>query len=136
MSKYGTPEIYSRFLRENNLKDSNSRVHWKAFFPDTNEINQRLEVSCYETQCIDISEVKEIASKNNVRPNKKFPHGHCSINESDFPADEIDIEKNYIPERHIDIIGWEGKPNFEDKKFVATILAEISSENIIIYDEN
>jgi hypothetical protein len=133
MSKYGSPEQYSRFLRKDWLKKDNTRVHWKAYYPDQNNINSRLEVSCYETQNMNLKEIIDIAEKNNIRPNSKFPLGHSTIIEKDFPINEVDIEKNYIPERHIDIIGWDRFPNYEDKKLIASLLAEKATNDIIIY---
>jgi hypothetical protein len=133
MSKYGAPEIYTRFLREENIKENNSRIHWKAFKPDPNNESGRLEVSCYESQGLNKAQIKKIAEINNITPNNKFPHGHCSIREIDFPLKDINIEKNYIPERHIDIIGWEKYSSKEESKAISALLAEISSELIVIY---
>lgn len=125
MSKYGTPEIYSRFLRKDWLRASNTFVHTNAFEPRLNKINERLEVSCFETQCLNSDDVKNIAISNNISLNNKLPIGFCSILDYDFPFEIISFDKNYSPERHIDIIGWENSKI--DQKVISTILADKAS---------
>ena len=125
MSKYGSPEVYSRFLRKDWLRASNTIVHTKAFEPRLNNETGRLEVSCFETQLLNTSEVENIARDNNILLNNKLPVGFCSILENDFPFDIILLDKNYIPDRHIDIVGWEN--NKLDQKEISTILADKAS---------
>lgn len=131
MSKYGKPEIYSRFLRNNWIKENNTRIHYSAFEPRKNIDSNRLEVSCFETQGISSNDVKYLALKNDITLNGKLPVGFCCIEENDFPFNFLQINKNYIPERHIDLIGW--KEDKLSQKEVATILAETASKIIEIF---
>jgi hypothetical protein len=133
MSKYGKPEIYSRFLRHDWVKEQNTRIHHKAFMPSPNDNKNREEVSCFETQNLDNDAIRQISRENQILPNNKPPVGHCSIIEQYFLWDKLSLDRNYIPERHIDIIGWEVYPSKEDIKELASQLAEISSDIIIIY---
>jgi|GEM_PF-4042133 len=131
MSKYGSPEKYSRLLRSDWLKENNTRIHYNAFEPRKNKDDNRLEVSCFETQGISSNEVKDLALKNEITLNGKLPVGFCSIEENDFPFDLINIDKNYNPERHIDLVGW--TDNKLNQKEVATLLAEKASNMIEIF---
>lgn len=133
MSKYGNPEIYSRFLRADWLKESNSRVHSNAFNCSKNKNTERLEVSCFETQGLNTLQIQEIASTNNITLNMKPPVGCCSIQQTDFPFDKLEIDANYIPDRHIDLIKWENYPSKEDYKEITSLLAEIASNDIQIF---
>ncbi len=138
MSKYGEPEIYSRFLRNRWIKTKQARtvIHTNAFMPRKNSLTEREEVSCFETQNLDNNSIKKISHENQILLNNKPPIGHCSILEQYFLWDKLSLDRNYIPERHIDIIGWESYPSKEDIKELASQLAEISSDNIIVYELN
>jgi hypothetical protein len=133
MSIYGNPEIYARFLRNDWLRANNTRVHHKAYQPVRNIENDRSEVSCYETQGFSIEQICQIFRNYNITLNNKQPAGHCSILESDFPHNLLEIDRNYVPDRHIDIIGWEKYNSKEDIIELKTILAESASKNITIY---
>jgi len=133
MSKYGEPEIYSRFLKKEWVKENNSRIHSNAFIPDPKSTT-RLEISCFETQMLSNREILQIAINNNITPNQRLPFGHCSIAWSNFLFDKLQIDRNYIPERHIDIVGWEKYNGKEEIKCLAMQLAEISSKKIHIYE--
>jgi len=136
MSKYGEPEIYSRFLRKDWIKENNTKVHFKAFLPTENKTTHRFEVSCFETQLLDIEQIKQIFRINNILPNNKPPIAHCSIPEKDFLSEKLSIDRNYEPERHVDLIGWEKYQSKEDRNEISSLLAEISSDIINIYEDN
>lgn len=139
MSKYGEPEEYSRFLRADWLSKSNTEVKLKAFLPRENLHTQRLEISCFETQNLDINSIKNIFVDNNILLNNKPPFAHSTIKENNFIEIShnysiIKLDKNYIPDRHIDIIGWEEHKDDELKlKSIATDIAESSSKCIVVY---
>ncbi len=130
MSEYGSPEEYARFLRKRFLKNNNTRVATDAFMPSFNEKNNRLEVSCFEVQGLNQSQIIDIAVNNSISPNNKAPAAYSVIFENEFPKEKIQIDKNYNPLRHIDLIGWEKYNSKELQKQVAMELAEISSKNI------
>ncbi len=134
MSKYGSPEEYARFLRKRFLKSDNTRVATNAFIPSPNKNTGRLEVSCFEVQGLNKSLIKNIATTNSISPNNKPPAAYSVIFEEDFPNEIIKLEKNYVPDRHIDLIGWERYDSKELQKQVAMQLAEISSKNINLLD--
>ena len=133
MSKYGNPEIYSRFLRNKWMKVNNTRIHPNAFQPRNHPQTEILEVSCYETQGLDVADIQKIHNDNNILLNRKPPMGHCSIPESKFPSNELSLDKNYSPDRHINFVGWEKYSSKEDRKELATQLAEEASKDIAIY---
>lgn len=125
MSKYGTPEIYTRFLRKDWLKSKFPFIHYTAFMPDFRY--SPLETSCYETQGLSIKEIEKMCEELNIKPNNKKPVGQCSIYESEFPFSNIDIDKNYNPERHINLVGWEKHIDKSAKILIASELANIAS---------
>lgn len=133
MSIYGTPEEYSRFLRKDWIDKDNNVIKAKAFLPPNRIIESVLEVSCFETQYLTIDEIQNLATINNITLNSKPPVGHCTIEEKDFPFKHLSLDRNYIPERHINIVGWNRYPNKEDRIELATILAVKSSCKILKY---
>lgn len=133
MSKYGKPEIYSRFLRKDWVKYRNSRIHTRAYIPTENSKKSTLELSCYETQGLDVEGIQEIHRSNIIMLNRKSPMGHCSIQADNFPSDKLSLDKNYTPERHINIVGWEKHQSKEDRNLIAAQLAEEATKDITIY---
>ena len=131
MSKYGLPEEYTRFLRNEWLKDANTRIHHKAFLPIINHTKERLEVSCFETQKLSKEEIINITLENKINDGKSA--GHATIHEEKFPFSKIKIDKDYTPERHVTLIDWKRYVEKQEIKNIAQELADISAREITLY---
>lgn len=125
----------TRFLRKDWLKDDNTRVHANAFKPSLNNNVERLELSCFQTQELEIREVFALADDNNIKLNGKPPIGYCSI-----PNDIISSAKQMktvildfddTPPRHCNFIGWEGCSK-DDIMEISMLLAIEASKTIEI----
>ena len=132
MSKYGFPELYSRFLSKSNLKDQNKRIHFRAFKYNESKITGRKEVSCFETQGLNIEDIKtKIIKKNNITAQQKEPIAQANFDKKIVDKINLEIDCNYNPERHINLVGWEQCKSKEDEIAICTYLAENSF--LIVY---
>ncbi|MFY7999463.1 MAG: hypothetical protein ACOVSW_12775 [Candidatus Kapaibacteriota bacterium] len=131
---YGSPYELGHFLKNGSLRENNSRVHWKTFFPPEEIGDTSLEVSCFEVQTLRSSEVFDIADNPNkpILMNNKPPVGYCVVTEEDFITTSLLLDFNDIPPRHVNIKGWEQFPNKEDRIMKATQLAECASQKIFL----
>jgi hypothetical protein len=127
-SNYGTPFELGRFLRNDWLKESNSRIHLNAFLPPENILGS-MEISCFEVQNLSTDEVFTLADDNEppILLNQKPPVGFGVLSEQDFARTALRLDFDDKPPRHVNIIGWENFPNKEDCKLQATTLAEYAS---------
>lgn len=131
MSNYGSPFELARFLRKDWLKTQNKQISSKAFMPRITLIESRMEISCFEIQGLNRNDVFDIATINDIKLNHKPPVGYAVIPEHLFLSDNLELDHNDKPTRHVDIIGWE-KYRDNEKEDYAFKLAEIASRNIIM----
>ncbi len=129
---YGSPYELGHFLKNGDLRENNSRVHWHAFSLPEKLGNTRLEVSCFEVQKLSSSEVFNIADNpyDPILPNNKPPVGYCIVTEEEFTTTSLLLDFDNKPARHVNIKGW--GLNKEDRKLEAIELAEFASQRIFL----
>jgi hypothetical protein len=133
-SNYGSIYELGRFLRKDWLRENNTRIHAEAFMPPEKIGSPSLEVSCFEVQNLNHTQILALADEN-IPPivlNEKPPVGYGILLEEEFLKTALVLDFDDKLPRHVNIKGWEQFPEKQDKKLQAAILAEAASKRIAV----